>query len=256
MGFIASALGAFDTSTPKPRDVGSEYERLVAAYLNPATMSGIYGAEAQYKPKYTDLALSNFGRTLNGSNGQPGLMDFFAGANRASRGADVADLSAFGGDAATAWRGLNPQGTSLMDKLYTQAERGLALGDKVDPNTTSRISNSVGTDWANRGLGRSNQAELDAAMRIQGTGQDLFQARQNWATGIEALGQNQNQSVMNLLTRNSDAVGAAGAFQGASAMPSLFPTTDQYDIFNTAYNARAASNLNNANNAAAGANTY
>ena len=256
MGFIASALGAFDTKSPKPSKTSANYAKLVEGYLNPQTLSAVYGAEEMYKPKYTNLALQNFGSTLTGTDGATGLLDLINQANTSQRAAGVSDLGALGGGAAQGYAGLNPQGADLMSGLNTTAQRGLDLGGRIDPETAYNASKATNANWYGRGLGASLPAGLDQAMSLYGAGENARQGRQQFATGVASLDQLQNQSLLGLLTGQSPALGAAGAFQASSATPTLFPPSQQYDVFNTAYNALAGSNLNNANNAAAGANSY
>lgn len=172
-----------------------------------ATMPESYRKEAKFKPMYADLDLELFRKSL------AGLQPQFAGANTASRTADLNDITNLGPGAVNAFRGMNPLNAQLAEDAAMQ----LAMGGQLNPNDAYRITQSVRGDWANRGLGNSAPAGLEEALQLYGGGEQLRQSRQQFAQSVAG---NENSAVLPWLTQRSDVMGAAGQL-AAGAGPTL-----------------------------------
>ncbi len=255
-------MGCFDITpgTPKPSTVSNEYLNLVGGFEK--GMPTLANTEKTYKPGFIDTALGGINQSLNSPNGllstYLNLVPGMTGANTTARTADVNDVGALGAQAASAIRGVNPQGTGLLDTLNEQANLGLGAGSQLLPGEVSRISSGVRGDWASRGLGTSAPAQLDEAMQLYGAGDTARQSRQNFALGVnDANLRGVTAPALSLVTGQNPTTGAATDFLNAAstlagaAGPSLIPGSQNYDIFNTAYNARAAADIASANNRAA-----
>lgn len=75
----------------------------------------------------------------------------------------------------------SPELMALRRQMGLDASQQLALGNQLDPNDAYRISQSVRANYANRGLGRSNQADLSQALSLYGSGENLRAQRQGYA---------------------------------------------------------------------------
>ena len=107
---------------------------------------------------------------------------------------------------------------------------------------------------ASRGLGTSDPAQLDEALKMFGAGQNLLSSREAGAATALQAGQNITLPALALTTGESNATAQADSLlrgagvTAAGAQPSLLPTSAAYDSLNTAYNAQAAANIVGANN--------
>ena len=258
--------GGGPPATPNPSAVGGDYAQLLAGYQ--AQVPGLYMQQVQFDPKYTNLALSNTAQSVFGSGLTPGLTKDFggttqgagsvlAGANSFSRGANVGDVSALGPAAANAVAGINPQQSALIQQLGQTAGTQLDAGTQLLPSDVNRITQGVRGDWASRGLGASAPSQLDEALQLEGSGQQLLAQREAAAGQAANAEQLITGPALGLLTGQSQApmfgqsLLGAGMGLGERAGANLTSPAQSYDIFNTAYNARAAANIAAANNAAA-----
>lgn len=228
---VVDPFGIGDSNTtpdvPNPNQVTNNYKYLLKGYLSQDPT--VLATQGELLPQYTAMGMSNLASILGGSNNLTG---------------DVTGV-------ANALKTVNP-GTGLSDTLRAQAGTGLAEGAQWNPEDMARTTNSVQQSWANRGLGTSMPAELDQTLQVLGGGEGLRQQRQGFAQSVAG---SDTANASNLVNQ---ATGIAGMGQGisTSAGPTLVPTNQTYDMFNTAYNARAASNIAGANNAAASENSY
>lgn len=249
-------------SAPSPTATGQDYLSLVNAFS--AGQGTLYGTEKAYKPSFINLALRGTNQALNGYGQIPGLLDQTAGAagtaadlNTYGRASNVADVQTLGPAAAGAVRSLNPGGSALYDQLTQTASSQLAAGTQIDPATATRVTQGVRSDWARRGLGDSAPGQLDEALQLAGSGQSLLAQREGAASDAINTGNSFTAPALALATNNAgipgmatDLVGAGSAF-GSGAGSTLIPAGQSYDIFNTAYNARAAADIAGQNNQAA-----
>jgi hypothetical protein len=258
--------------TPNVGRVGQDYLAMVDAYRRGAP--DIFSTESTFQPAYTRLGLQTTGQSLFGSDGMPGLLEYLraaspmlaeAGAlgNRMSRAYNVGDVAQFGGSAAGAVRGVNPQASGLLDLLSGQVKTQLAADNQLDPNQVRQVQQSVRSGQAARGLGFGPSDVYQETLQTSGYGDQLRAARQAAAGNVLGL---ENAYVtapaLGLVSGDSgagamglQALGMGGSF-GRGAGPTLFPSNQSYDAFNTAYNAAAAANIASANNQAAALNSY
>ena len=255
--------------TPSIPDVGNQYTELLNAMITgmPATVS----AAQTYGPQLTEAQLGTMGEELTGTATTPGYLSLYqnqvapaisattAAANTAARTANLNDLTNLGPAAVSGIKALDPATAGLSDALTKTTTDQLNLGTQLDPNEVNNISKTVQGNWANRGLGASAPAGLDEAMQLLGGGQNLLAQREGAATGV--INQNMTdytEPLMQMLGINSPAgtqaqnttTTGSSLATGATA-PESITTNDLTSLLGTTYNANAASNISNANNASA-----
>jgi len=215
---IMGATGAYPkASVPGAGRVTKDYLGLVKGYEQ--AQPDIFATESKYQPMYTDLALSNLARAI------PSFSNILSGAAPGAAGVV---------------RGVNPGQTRLLDTLTSQAQEGLDAGTSLDPGLERLFSQSVRGGQASRGLGFGPSDVLQESLGVTNLGQQLRQYRQGFAGNVSNLGFNEETApTLGLLT---DLVGGGGKVASSSG-PSLFPSNQSYDLFNTAYNARAAAGI-------------
>jgi hypothetical protein len=135
-----------------------------------------------------------------------------------------------------------PGGANLLDQLTQSAGEQLGAGANLDPALLRITQQAQRGAEAARGMGHGPSDVVNESAAITGMGNQLQQQRQGFASGVAGL------DFASLLNP------AMQLTQGASA-GGVNPASI-YDIFNTSYNARAASNIAGANNAAASQNSY
>lgn len=192
---------------PKPRDLGQETRDTLQAQVDLAPE--IYGAEAEFKPKYTDLDNQILERSLLGTDSQRGILDIYekdidpfvrrqqeldaAMSNRLladQRARDIQDVETLGMRANEAFRKANP----LIDELTTQAQEDIRLRGALSPQEQREVEQQTRAAYADRGLVRGNRAigeellnrdsykrqkmfqDRDFAMRVAATQADPFMA--------------------------------------------------------------------------------
>lgn len=131
-------------------------------------------------------------------------------------------------------RGAVPGVGGLYDTLNNQAQQGLDAGTSLDPTLQATAQQSIRQGQAARGMGNGPADVLQESRAITGMGEQLRQRRQDFAAG---LGSSETNAFL---------PAGMGLLGGANS--SIIPGSQSYDIFNTAYNARAAANIGNANN--------
>lgn len=161
-------------------------------------------------------------------------------ANTASRTATYNDL-----------RRLNPGQASLYDLLTADAAAGIKAGDRLTPEETFNTVNPVRANWAARGLGNSAPGQLDEAVNLVTAGRGVGQQRRGNAASTAQLG-NQLYTAP-ALAFAPDTTGGAQNFLGYGGgygqQPNILQQLGGYgsDLFNTNFNAEAASNISKAN---------
>jgi hypothetical protein len=260
--------GTPSASVPNASDVGGQYSGLLNAMVQglPEQMT----AQQTYGPQYTQQGLQQLEDEMLGVNGTPGYLSIYGGsvvpaitgatttANTAARAAGVNDLATLGPGAVGAVAALDPGQSALMNSLTGTATQQLGLGTQLDPTTSNNIISGVRSNWGSRGLGVQPQAQLSEAMQLEGGGQNLLSQRESAAGSVATLNNNMyTNPAMEMLGVNSPAAGQAqtltssGENISSNVGPSIIPTSQTSDLFNTAYNANAAASITNANNAAA-----
>lgn len=245
---------------------GNKYLKYLRAYK--AGLPTQLAMDKEFQPQFTAQQLQDFQNALFGQNGQPGYLDLYknsivpamsqieANANRSTRTANINDLTTLGPGALTAIQGANPQQAQLMDQLTKSASSQLQLGTVLDPNQVDQINSMVLGDWANRGLGTSNPAQLDQAMQYFAGGQNLLQQRQANAGAVAGM-QNEfyTDPIMRMLMGGSDAsrtgqqltdTSAGFGFGGSTTLPMDQATSMLGGAATSAANASIASGNNSA----------
>jgi hypothetical protein len=230
---IVDPFGVGDTgtpNTPRPGKVGQDYLGLINAYAKGAPT--VFNTEEQFKPAYNALNLSELSKSI------PALTGF---------------LSDNTGKASDIVRNLNPGQANLMDSLTTSANDQLNAGASLDPQLERLFQQSTRGAQAARGMGFGPSDAFKESLGMTEFGNDLRTQREQFATNVAgANSQYETQPALNLLTQ----LPAEGMALNQASGPSIIPSNQSYDAFNTAYNARAAANIAGANNSAAAANSY
>lgn len=133
-------------------------------------------------------------------------------------------------------RGMNPAATSLYDELGADASSQLGLGAALDPSLSGVLQQSIRGGQAARGMGYGPSDVLGESRAITELGNTLRQQRQSYAMGVAPMEQNFTEPALNLATGT---VGAAG--------PTIIPTSQSQDLFNTLFNADSGMAIGNAN---------
>jgi hypothetical protein len=215
------------------------------------------------------MGLESLWNELMGMGETPGYLDIYSqqvvptltatqiAANRAARGANVEDLETLGPAGLDALFALNPAQGDLMRSLTRTASDQLALGTTLDPGTASRITQGVRGDWANRGLGTTQPAQLAEALQLYAGGQNLLAQREDLAGRVGAM-QNQfyTQPLMEMLGFGSSAPGAGqtmtatGAALAGSQPTGTMSMNDVESLFNMLYNAGVSKSIASQNTTA------
>lgn len=259
----------FSPSPPPPRNLAQEGRETAAVQRELAPQQ--YADTATYSPLYTDLQVSNVRGALLGRNGQPGLVQTLAevapqlqatttATTTAQREADIRDLELNGGRAVAAVRGADPRQEALVSRLNETATAGLDAGSSLTPAQAAEIAQRVRGSQASRGVGFGSPDAITEAFAQGERGLALERDRRTFASGVVGINAATGADpALTLLGRPSSATGGAssllgqgGAAVGANGAPDFNPFTSYAsDLFNTNYNAEAASNIAGANNDAA-----
>ena len=258
--------GSTSPDVPNPGNVGADYYNLVQGYTKGVPL--LLDAERKYKPGFVDTALGSTDQTLFGTDKEPGLLTDYERAlgplseaereqNAITRAANVGDVGYFGGAAGRAVGSINPGQTRLLETMTTRAQEGMDAGTRLLPGDVDAITSQVRGDWASRGMGTSAPAALDEALQLYGGGEQALARRQAVASQAAQADQMITLPALSLVTGQSNvpqqgqSFVTTGAGFGQQAGPTVVPANQSYDVFNTAYNARAAANIASANNQAA-----
>lgn len=264
----AGAMGAMGSgSPPAPQSFAGQLQGNLGAEGAVAPLN--YQLQSQYQPLYQQLNLSSLGNTLNGGNGQQGLLGL-AGqvqpqtsalqqtATATQLGNTTANLLNYGGGIQQAIQQANPQMAQLYQTLTNQAQSQLGANG-VSPQEQSALQQGIRSAQAARGFGNG---QADASQEGYYLAQNQYQrsqANQQFAGNVLGLGQQlyQNPALSMFngaqggLTATMGMLGA-GQSVGAGAGPSLFNAQSPYaqSLYNTNFNAAygTATNNQNANN--------
>lgn len=199
-------------------------------------IGNLFGDRNVTPPSYTEV-----------NSDYRGLVQGFAGGQEDSFNAEqqwkpkyieeiIKNLTNYGGKAVSAFRGVDPAQQRLSDSMTRTATEGLDAGSRLDPSTLKMINQYTRTGQAARGLGYSPADVYQETGDAARLGLQMQQQRQDFAGRVS--GANAQTNAM-----------AVGALQGAG--PTMIRPEDNYDIYNTAYNARAASGIATNNTQAA-----
>jgi hypothetical protein len=236
-------MGLFKVSAPPPRQFGNEIGQILGQYG--AANAAQFENAAQWNPRFQQLGLDMYSQAV------PSINNVLNQANSATRASTMSDLANYGGQGVDAIRGMNPGQTSIYDTLVSRAQSQLAAGNRLTPNQTYSAANSVRSDWANRGFDRNTlPAQLDEAVALSRTGDNVEQQRQQFAAGVANMGNEfyTRPAMGSVLGSGSDAGNVMGQFNAGT--PDTFNSLMGYgsDLFNTNYNADAAARIATGNN--------
>jgi hypothetical protein len=246
--------------TAKPAGPGGttrDYLALIQGYAR--GMPTILGTEQTYKPGFVDTSLNATKDSAAGLLAQfKALSPEIGGVDTTNKAADLNALNTLGPAAAGAVNATNPEQAALLQQLYSKAVQGLNSGTSLLPDQARQITNYTNSSWANRGLGASGPALMGLTTNLASAGENAAKDRQKFALDVGGAGKNWlTDPALTLATKPSQTTAGALDFLnnssafGAGAGPTLISGDQNYDTFNTAYNARTAANINSANNRAA-----
>lgn len=260
MGPIASLFGVGDVSTPSAGSIGNQTLQMIKqlAGVQPTSVA----TQGTYGPQYEGITLDEIYNAIGGANGLgsdflSGLESLIPGINFANAGqaaGTTGTVAGMGGAAGSAVGSINPAETSALSSLLDTTQSQLKAGTTLDPATATNITNQVDANWASRGLGASNPAELDLATQLATAGQNTLAQRESAAgSAISQAQQDITNPALSILTTPSNApalsanlTNTAGSIAGPSG-PSL---TDPMSVMNALFNAQSAANIQSANNQA------
>lgn len=245
----------FSPSPPAPRDYGKETADTLEAQIRLAPEK--YKAEKEYRPKYAaldlDIAEQNLPRLVNLLRREgPGIAAIQREQQAQQRRADLADVAALSGQSREAFQSLNPEGAALLGQLTGQASGDLAAGTSLSAAESRQAQQAIRGAQAARGLGYGNSDVFQEALGLDTYGRQRLRERQ--AAGYQALGASQQfygDPFLQILGRSSGVNPQSYLQQAQGFNPGQqFNPESAYaaDIFNTNYNAEAASRIAGAAN--------
>lgn len=242
-------MGFLTPGTPPDRNYANETTSNLISQINlaPAT----FDAEARFSPQYADLAASNLNRFLVGDSDTPGAQRTMDTVTNAQRRSDIRAVERFGGRATRAFQNANPQQAKLLDMLNRAAESELKADTALDPALRHEVQQASRAAWSDRGLMTSPASGVEEIFLTGERANRMRRERQAFAQSV--VGLNSAATVdpfMAILGRSSQAAPLAGM---ATQRPGIFNPESPYasDIWNTNYNANAASRIAGANNRSA-----
>lgn len=207
---------------PKPRDYRQEMMEAMSA--QEAIQPRLLALEKQYTPLYQQLQNESLQQQ----------MDFMSKAyeQQIPKAAEVstkyaqAMAPAFGaiGESARAayQQTLDPSVRGLLGTLGQQAQQDLTLGSALSAADTQQAQQASRAAMAARGMQIGNQAVALEALNTVGLGQQRMRERQQFASNVYGLGQQQVQQAMGLygspLVGTATALSPAGMYQSAAGM--------------------------------------
>jgi len=238
-------MGLFKVTAPKARNFSNEMSQILGQYG--AAAGAQYQDAATYDPMYQKLALELFGQAV------PSINSALNAANTGTRTASTNDLASLGPQFAQGIKGINPGQTQIYDALVKSAQSQLAAGNRLTPNQTYGATNPVRADWAARGFSSDTlPAQLDEAVSLSRTGDNVQQQREGFAAGVANMGNEMytRPTLASILGTGSQAGNMALGGAAGSGSPDTFGGILGYgsDLFNTNYNAEAAAKIATGNN--------
>jgi len=252
-------------AAPPPQNYAQQTRDTLQAQvdLKPAQ----YQADATYQPKYAGLSLDNLNTLLNGDGSRPGILQQYQQLQPALQrlqqqgqdsqaNADIGRVQSLGSQAVQAYRSANPQQTALLKGLNDQAQQGLDAGGSLTPDEQRQLTEQVRSGQAARGMGTGPADIFAEATTLGNAGFQRKLQRQQFANQVIGTDQTTNVDPFQLiLGRSAVAPSAAGGLIGqgqgqqSSVGQSLFNPESSYagNLYNTNYNAQAASNIAGAN---------
>ena len=229
----------------------TEYGKLIQdLYGNQGYM---LGQEQQYNPQWlaqqqAQAQQANTGAlSLYGGNvGQLG--QYQARADTYGRTSQLNDFANLGASGLQAYQSINPQQAALYSSLLGQANQQVALGSQLRPEDQYRISSGVRGDFANRGLGNSNAAQLSEAMGLYGAGEQMYQKRLASAQQLGGAASAYYSPLYAALMQQSAVPGQAQQFTqyanqlGSNAGPTQYNAATSAGLLNNVYSQNQSNN--------------
>jgi hypothetical protein len=215
-------MGCFSPDEPAPTDYGKQTADTLKAQV--ALAPQLYQSEAEYQPKYADLASSDlskvYGNLINTyNNSLPALTTGQTTANTMQRTSDINDVNNLAGAGRTALRTANPDSAALLDKLNSQANEGLDAGTGLTADQKRQLDTNVAGAQGARGVAYGPASAYADVIANSNAGTQMQQQRQQF--GESMVGQDQNfygDPYEQILGRSSGAGGAAtNLLSGANA---------------------------------------
>lgn len=196
--------------------------------------------EKQYTPLYQQLQNESVKRQ----------MDFMSQAyeQQIPRAAEISTkyaqamapaFGAIGESARTAYQqSLDPSVRGILGTLGQQAQADLTLGSALSAAETQQAQQAARAAMAARGMQSGNQAVALEALNTVNLGQQRMRERQQFASNVYGLGQQQTREAMGLygnpLVGTAAALSPAGMYQSATGMygnigPQIFQPESQYN---------------------------
>lgn len=228
MGSIGNAFSVFQNDPQNMPGQGlarvDNYNASTAGAEYDTLLRSIYGnqdymlqQEQRFNPQWLDVqnsqaqqaqrnALGLYGEAL------PQLAAYQTRADSLSQQGAAQNWNTNGAALMASYRNINPQAAALYDSLLGQANQQVAMGAQLRPEDVNRVSLGVRQNYAGRGLGNSNAAQLAEAMQLYGAGEDTYQRRMATAQQLGAAQQAFYAPVTGLLTTPSALSGAGMAW--------------------------------------------
>lgn len=230
-------MGSKKVETPPPRDY--KQEMLDAMSAQEAIQPRLLALEQQYTPLWQETQRKAL---LNQQNIQNELY-----AQQIPKSAELASQYAsamapafgqIGASARSAYeQTLDPSLRGILGTLGQQASEGLTLGSALSQAETQQAQQAARAAMAARGL-TGNQAISQEVLNTYGMGQARQLQRQQLASQVYGMGQNQASQAMGLygtsLMNQAQAFSPVGSYQMATGAnqalgPSLFQPESQYN---------------------------
>jgi hypothetical protein len=262
-------LNGTNIAAPEKRDYARETSETLAAQVALAPQQFVN--EKALAPQYADLQRGILSTSLTGNGNAPGVLGMLENqinpsmlrmtstANLAQRTDDIDAVTKLGPAALAAWKAANPEQSSLVSELNTQAMSDLRLGATLDPSIRREVAQSARNSQAARGMGYGQndaaQEQLFTGMRAE----QLRGNRRNFGLQVAGLNAQVNADPYSMILGRSGApgmaMGALGSGQQQSQLTGnrMFNPESSYaqDINDEDYNARAAAKISSGNNKAA-----
>lgn len=189
---IGALAGEGNVKAPSTRAVGADYQHLLGSYEG--GIPGLFAAQSQYQPMYTDLTLKDWQRII------PTLSNA---------------MSQIAPQAGGIVRSMDPGQSGLLDTLRRQAGEGLDAGASLDPGLQRLFQQSVRGGQAARGMGFGPSDVFGESLGMTQFGEQMRERRQQFGLQTEQAGQPQSDAMLRVLLGIPAAAGQVAAGAGS-----------------------------------------
>ena len=172
---------------------GSNYQGIA----DPALQNRIIGSENEFRPQYTALNLQDIQQTVEGVDGQSGLLDIITNASQqmeetraatasSQRESDISDVEALGSRATDAFRASDPYAQELIDE-----QRALSQGTYARAQGVTAQQQRQAEQQARQASGARGRLNDNSSIAAEILGREEFQ-RMNRAEATQMGGQTLN----------------------------------------------------------------